>query len=108
MLEALLDRSSPESADQLLKLYWNRAELKRNVDGLEEQLRQSRDQLKQQEARLLRAAEDAAVLTLAFFLKSAGTLAALVDRESPDLKHGPPVLRPVKGHDNPVEVYRLV
>lgn len=41
-------------------------------------------------------------------LASGGTLAALVDRESLDLKHGPPVLRPVKGHDNPVEVYRLV
>ena len=40
-------------------------------------------------------------------LASGDTLGALVDRESLDLQHGPPVLRPVKGHDNPVEVYRL-
>lgn len=48
--------------ERLLKLYWNRAELKRSVDGLEEELRQLRDRLKQQEARLLRAAEDAELL----------------------------------------------
>lgn len=45
--------------ERLLKLYWNRAELKRSVDGLEEDVRQLRDLLKQQEARVLRAAEDA-------------------------------------------------
>ena len=41
-------------------------------------------------------------------LASGDTLAGLVDRESLDLKHGPPDLRPIKGRDHPVEVYRLV
>lgn len=41
-------------------------------------------------------------------LASGDTLAALVDREGLELKHGPPVLRPLKGRDEPVEVYRLV
>ena len=41
-------------------------------------------------------------------LASGDTLAALVDRDGLALTLAPPVLRPVKGHDNPVEVYRLV
>ena len=41
-------------------------------------------------------------------LASGETLAALVDPAGLDLHPGAPVLRPVKGHDQPVEVYRLV
>jgi hypothetical protein len=36
--------------DRLLKLYWNRAELKKELAGLDDQLYQLRDRLKQQEA----------------------------------------------------------
>jgi hypothetical protein len=45
--------------ERLLKLYWNRVELKRSLDDLEEEVRQLRDLLKQQQALLLRAGEDA-------------------------------------------------
>ena len=44
---------------RLLKLYWNRVELKRSLDDLEEEVRQLRDLLKQQQALLQRAGEDA-------------------------------------------------
>jgi hypothetical protein len=44
---------------RLLKLYWNRVELKRSLDDLEEEVRQLRDLLKQQQALLHRAGEDA-------------------------------------------------
>jgi class 3 adenylate cyclase len=41
-------------------------------------------------------------------LVSGDTLAAVKDRASFDLKLPKPELRPIKGHDEPVEVYRLV
>jgi len=39
-----------EEQERLLKLYWNRAELKKELAGLDDQLYQLRDKLKQQEA----------------------------------------------------------
>ncbi len=39
-----------EEQERLLKLYWNRAELKKELAGLDDQLYQLRDRLKQQEA----------------------------------------------------------
>jgi hypothetical protein len=44
--------------DRLLKLYWNRAELKKELAALDEQLYQLRDRLKQQEAATVRAGDD--------------------------------------------------
>ena len=41
-------------------------------------------------------------------LVSGDTLAAVKDRESLDLSLPEPELRPIKGHDEPVKVYRLV
>jgi len=41
-------------------------------------------------------------------LVSGDTIAAVKDRASLDLTLPEPVLRPIKGHDEPVEVYRLV
>lgn len=41
-------------------------------------------------------------------LVSGGTLAAVTDRTALGIDLPPPVLRHVKGHDEPVEVYRLV
>ncbi|MFM7065690.1 MAG: hypothetical protein ACKO0U_02525 [Gammaproteobacteria bacterium] len=48
--------------ERLLKLYWNRAELKRSVDDLEEEVKLLRDLLKQQQALVTRAEEDAVAL----------------------------------------------
>jgi hypothetical protein len=44
--------------ERLLKLYWNRAELKKELAQLDEQLYQLRDRLKQQEAATVRAGDD--------------------------------------------------
>jgi hypothetical protein len=43
--------------ERLLKLYWNRAELKKELAGLDDQLYQLRDRLKQQEASTARVEE---------------------------------------------------
>ena len=43
-------RKEAEEQERLLKLYWNRAELKKELAGLDDQLHQLRDRLKQQEA----------------------------------------------------------
>lgn len=43
-------RRDPDEQERLLKLYWNRAELKKELAGLDDQLYQLRDRLKQQEA----------------------------------------------------------
>ena len=48
--------------ERLLKLYWNRAELKRSLGDLEEEVRQLRDLLKQQQALVQRAGDDAEAL----------------------------------------------
>jgi hypothetical protein len=43
-------RRDADEQERLLKLYWNRAELKKELAGLDDQLYQLRDRLKQQEA----------------------------------------------------------
>jgi len=43
-------KKDAEEQERLLKLYWNRAELKKELAGLDDQLHQLRDRLKQQEA----------------------------------------------------------
>ena len=48
--------------ERLLKLYWNRAELKRSLGDLEEEVRQLRDLLKQQQGLVQRAGDDAEAL----------------------------------------------
>lgn len=48
--------------ERLLKLYWNRAELKRSFGDLEEEVRQLRELLKQQQALVQRAGDDAEAL----------------------------------------------
>jgi hypothetical protein len=50
-------RRDATEEQRLLKLYWNRAELKKALSGLDEQLYQLRDRLKQQEAATERAVE---------------------------------------------------
>ncbi|HUO78870.1 MAG TPA: hypothetical protein VMU00_01905 [Steroidobacteraceae bacterium] len=51
-------RKSAEEQERLLKLYWNRAELKKELASLDDQLYQLRDRLKQQEAATQRAVEE--------------------------------------------------
>ncbi len=51
-------RKSAEEQERLLKLYWNRAELKKELAGLDDQLYQLRDRLKQQEAATQRAVDE--------------------------------------------------
>jgi hypothetical protein len=51
-------RRSAEEQERLLKLYWNRAELKKELASLDDQLYQLRDRLKQQEAATRRAVEE--------------------------------------------------
>jgi hypothetical protein len=50
-------RRDATEEQRLLKLYWNRAELKKALSGLDDQLYQLRDRLKQQEAATERAVE---------------------------------------------------
>ncbi len=50
-------RSSDEQ-ERLLKLYWNRAELKKELGSLDDQLHQLQDRLKQQEASTQRAIDE--------------------------------------------------
>lgn len=49
-LPVLGTRRDPDEEQRLLKLFWNRAELKKELSGLDDQLHQLRDRLKQQEA----------------------------------------------------------
>ena len=51
-------RRTAEEHERLLKLYWNRAELKKELASLDDQLYQLRDRLKQQEAATQRAQEE--------------------------------------------------
>ena len=57
-LPLLGGRAEPEEQERLLKLYWNRAELKKELAGLDSQLYQLRDRLKQQEAATERVLEE--------------------------------------------------
>ena len=51
-------KRDPAEQERLLKLYWNRAELKKELAGLDDQLHQLRDRLKQQEAATERVLEE--------------------------------------------------
>jgi hypothetical protein len=51
-------RRNAEEHERLLKLYWNRAELKKELASLDDELYQLRDRLKQQEAATQRAHEE--------------------------------------------------
>jgi hypothetical protein len=57
MLGALLDRQSEEPTDQLLKLYWNRAGVKRELKALRRERFELMDKLKEQEGAIVRAQE---------------------------------------------------
>jgi hypothetical protein len=51
-------RRDADEQERLLKLYWNRAELKKELASLDDQLHRLRDRLKQQEAATERAGEE--------------------------------------------------
>ncbi len=57
MLGALLDRQAEEPAEQLLKLYWNRAGVKRELKALRRERFELLDKLKEQEGAIVRAQE---------------------------------------------------
>jgi hypothetical protein len=57
MLGALLEKQRGESSDQLLKLYWNRAGVKRELKALRRERFELLDKLKEQEGAIVRAQE---------------------------------------------------
>jgi len=57
MLAALLEKQSGESTEQLLKLYWNRAGVKRELKALRRERFELLDKLKEQEGAIVRAQE---------------------------------------------------
>ena len=57
MLGALLERQSLEPPEQLLKLYWNRADVKRELKALRRERFELLDKLKEQEGAIVRAQE---------------------------------------------------
>jgi hypothetical protein len=57
MLAALLDKQNGESTEQLLKLYWNRAGVKRELKALRKERFELLDKLKEQEGAIVRAQE---------------------------------------------------
>ena len=57
MLGALLERQRAESVEQLLKLYWNRAGVKRELKALRRERFELLDKLKEQEGAIVRAQE---------------------------------------------------
>jgi len=57
MLSAILDKTGAAPADELLKLYWNRADVKREVKALRRERFELLDKLKEQEGAILRAQE---------------------------------------------------
>lgn len=58
----LRSRTDPAEEERLLKLFWNRAELKKELSGLDEELHQLKDRLKQQVAANDRAQEQSEAL----------------------------------------------
>ena len=44
-----IGKADPAEQERLLKLFWNRAELKKELQGLDDQLHNLRNKLKQQE-----------------------------------------------------------
>jgi len=57
MLGALLERQETQQSDQLLKLYWNRAGVKRELKALRRERFELLDKLKEQEGAIVRAQE---------------------------------------------------
>ena len=57
MLGALLERQDAQQADQLLRLYWNRAGVKRELKALRRERFELLDKLKDQEGAIVRAQE---------------------------------------------------
>jgi hypothetical protein len=57
VLGALLERRAAEPAEQLLKLYWNRADVKRELKALRRERFDLIDKLKEQEGAIVRAQE---------------------------------------------------
>ena len=57
MLTALLDRQGDGPTEELLKLYWNRADVKREVKALRRERFELLDKLKEQEGAIQRAQE---------------------------------------------------
>jgi uncharacterized coiled-coil DUF342 family protein len=57
MLAALLERQSVEPKEELLKLYWNRADVKRELKALRRERFELLDKLKEQEGAIVRAQE---------------------------------------------------
>src|SRR5688572_8900657 len=62
MLSAILEREEPGPTDELLKLYWNRADVKREVKALRRERFDLLEKLKEQEGAILRAQEQLEVL----------------------------------------------
>jgi hypothetical protein len=57
MLGALLERDENPTSDQLLKLYWNRASVKRELRAVKQERFELLDKLKEQEGAIVRAQE---------------------------------------------------
>jgi hypothetical protein len=57
MLAALLERQSDDPSEQLLKLYWNRAGVKRELKAIRKERFELLDKLKEQEGAIVRAQE---------------------------------------------------
>jgi hypothetical protein len=57
MLSAILERQPAAPTEQLLKLYWNRADVKRELKALRRERFELLDKLKEQEGAILRAQE---------------------------------------------------
>ena len=57
MLSAILERQTAAPTEQLLKLYWNRADVKRELKALRRERFELLDKLKEQEGAILRAQE---------------------------------------------------
>lgn len=57
MLAALLERRDEQQSEQLLKLYWNRAGVKRELKALKRERFELLDKLKEQEGAIVRAQE---------------------------------------------------
>jgi hypothetical protein len=57
MLSAILEREESGPTDELLKLYWNRADVKREVKALRRERFELLEKLKEQESAILRAQE---------------------------------------------------
>src|SRR5262245_30680986 len=57
MLGALIERDDDPTSEQLLKLYWNRAGVKRELRALKQERFELLDKLKEQEGAIVRAQE---------------------------------------------------